>query len=58
MEWVVGVGVVILVVVAAAIMAAGTPQRPADDDVDPDERPYEWGDELHEFSYRHPWEDE
>lgn len=56
MEWVYGAGLVILVVVVAVIVAAGTP--PPRDDADADERPYEWGDELHEYSYRHPWEDE
>ena len=50
MEWVIG-GVVCLVIVIAFL--AGRSER--DDATD---REYQWGDELHEYSYRHPWDDD
>lgn len=60
MEWVYGLGVVILIVVGVAIMAAGRGDQPDDTRAsdDAEEPPYQWGDELHEYSYRHPWEED
>lgn len=56
MEWVYGLGLVILVAVGVAVLAAGS-SSPGEGS-EADEQPYQWGDELHEYSYRHPWEDE
>jgi hypothetical protein len=57
MEWLYVFGVIIAAVVFLVIRAQGQPDRPADGDRD-DLRDSRWGDELHEYSYRHPWEDE
>lgn len=53
MTWLYVAGVVLAVVVFLAVIAAG-----ADDEPQDEEREYQWGDELHEYSYRHPWDDE
>lgn len=54
MEWLIGVVVASLVFlwVHAQPGDAGTPG----DEAQP--RPYQWGGQIAEFSYRHPWDDE
>ena len=57
MEWVIGTGVVVGALVFLWIHArAGGVDPRAGEETEP--RPYQWGDEIAEFSYRHPWDDE
>ena len=53
MTWLYVAGIVIAALVFLALMAGGADEEPDDAD-----RDYKWGDELHEYSYRHPWDDE
>jgi len=55
MEWVIGAAVVLLAVVFVWLQSIGAPDESADRDARSD---YQWGDELHEYSYRHPWDDD
>ena len=55
MDWLAIGVIVVLVVVVGVILSLSADEPPTPD---AQEKPYEWGDELHEFSYRHPWDDE
>ena len=55
MEWVAGAVLVGMLLVAVLAAGGAADDAAPDDEADP---PYQWGDELHEFSYRHPWDDE
>lgn len=56
MGWLYLIGIIALALVFLGVQSLGSEQPPPDDD--PEQRPYQWGDELHEYSYRHPWDDE
>lgn len=56
MEWVYVVGLVLLGIVFVVLHSFDGGDTPRNDDGTPGD--YQWGDELHEYSYRHPWEDE
>jgi hypothetical protein len=55
MVWLAIGGIVVLVVVVLMVLSLPADEPPTTDAQD---KPYQWGDELHEFSYRHPWDDE
>lgn len=55
MEWLYGLGLLVVALLFLWVQSMG---RPDDPDGDLKTRPYQWGDELHEYSYRHPWDDE
>lgn len=62
MAWLYVLGIVLFAVVFLVLLALGANGGEAGDadageDSD-DIKAYRWGDELHEFSYRHPWDDE
>lgn len=59
MGWLYVLGLVLLAAVVVGLMSVSGRDEPAADD-EPDDAPrdYQWGDELAEFSYRHPWDDE
>ncbi len=48
-----GLGFVVFSLLFLAVSSFGNEEQD-----DPETRPYQWGDELHEYSYRHPWDDE
>ena len=58
MAWLYLIGIIVLALLFLAVHSFGDPEQPRDDDEDPEQGPYRWGDELHEYSYRHPWDDE
>lgn len=61
MAWLYVLGIVLFAVVFLGLHAFGRGDEAgdADDGQDGDDiSAYRWGDELHEFSYRHPWDDE
>ena len=57
MGWLYLGGIVLFAVVVLVLQSfSAEDDPPPDSDAEP--REYRWGDELHEFSYRHPWDDE
>ena len=59
MGWLYLLGIVVLVGVFLVVQGLGTDDAPAADPDDPGApRDYQWGDEVYEYSYRHPWDDE
>ena len=53
MDWIIGGVVIVVILVFFAFAGSGD-----EDTTDDKEKSYRWGDELHEYSYRHPWEDD
>ena len=59
MGWLYLTGIVLLALVFFVVQGLGSGDPPGTDPDDPDApRDYQWGDELYEYSYRHPWDDE
>ena len=58
MGWLYVLGIITLAVVFLVMLSLGRGDVAPDDDDSEGPKDYRWGDELHEYSYRHPWDDE